>query len=235
MIILHKVFLYVIHHSTEYSKRKGFFTAMVLETFFLVSALCLDMWVAGIAYGTENIHISFHQTVLINSICSGCLGISLLLGTWIDSQISESFTKGICFISLLIIGFYKLLHSYIQSYIIKHTDLHKEINFSVFDLKCILNVYADPVYADTDQNKHLSWKEAILFSLAMSLDSLIAGTLAAFMKIPIRFAVILSFCIGELFLYLGIFIGRKITRYTNLSFSWLGGGLFLFLAFWKMR
>lgn len=208
---------------------------MMIETFLLVAALCIDMGIAAVAYGTEQISVPFRQTVLISGICSGCLGISLIFGTWLDSRISESFTKGICFVSLLCIGIFKLSVSYIRSNLRRHVALHRDICFSFSDLKCILSIYADPVNADTDCSKTLSWKESALFAFAMSIDSLIAGTLAAFMKIPAGFTVMVSFIIGELFLYSGIMIGRKLTKYTKADLSWLGGFLFLFLAFWKMR
>lgn len=207
---------------------------MLIEIFLLVSALCIDMWIAAIAYGAEQIRIPFRQTIMINGICSGCLGASLLLGTWIDSRISENFTKGICFVSLLLIGLFKLFDSYIRNYLKKHVTLHKNICFSISNLKCILSIYADPVNADADCSKFLSWKESALFAFAMSIDSLIAGTLAAFMKIPIGPTILLAFVIGELFLFLGVIVGQKITKYSKIDLSWLGGALFIFLAFWKI-
>lgn len=206
---------------------------MIAEVLLLVCALCTDTLIAGMAYGTEKIRIPFRLTVLINGICSGCLGAALVCGGWIDGWISENFTKMICFVSLLFIGTLKLFGSCMRSYLKKHINMSKNICFSLSGLKCIISVYADPLSADADKSKVLTWKEGILFALAMSVDGFIAGTLAAFMKIPTVLTMAAAFFVGEIFLYLGIATGRCTARHMKTDLSWLGGAIFIFLAFWK--
>ena len=96
---------------------------MFLHIFLLVSALCLDTFVASAAYGTNQVRLSWKQILAVNGICSLCLGISLLFGNLLDRIIPETFTREICFFSLLFLGCLKLtdsilrFHSYVSSLI----------------------------------------------------------------------------------------------------------------------
>lgn len=203
---------------------------MVFNIFLLVSALCIDTFVASTAYGTEGIHLSGKQIAVINGICSICLGISLMFGSLLDSWIPETFTKEICFFSLLFLGCFKLTDSSIRQYLRHHKSVDKKICFAFSQLRFIINIYSDPMEADADRNQLLSWKEVIFFSLAMSIDSLVAGTMAAFLKISIPLTVACAFVMGELFTYLGLYLGRKISSRCPRDLSWIGGILFIVLA-----
>ena len=68
---------------------------------YYVSALCLDTFVASAAYGANQVRLSWKQILAVNGICSLCLGISLLFGNLLDRIIPETFTRELCFFSLL--------------------------------------------------------------------------------------------------------------------------------------
>ncbi|MDO5344563.1 MAG: manganese efflux pump [Lachnospiraceae bacterium] len=201
----------------------------------LVFALCLDTFVASAAYGTNRVSLSRGKIAAINGICSLCLGLSLLFGSFLDSRIPETFTKEICFFSLLTLGCLKLMNSSIRQYLRRHKAVHKNISFSVSNLRFIVDIYGDPMEADANQKHSLSWKEVIFFSLAMSIDSLISGTMAAFLKIPVFLTVAACFLVGELLTYLGLYLGNKISSRCPQDLSWIGGILFIVLAVVKSR
>lgn len=203
---------------------------MFLHILILVSALCIDTFVASAAYGTNQIYLSPKQIAAINGICSLCLGVSLLFGTLIDSWIPEAFTKEICFFSLLLLGFMKLSDSAIRQYLKHHKNMHKDIQLHFSQLQFIIKIYGNPVTADADQNHSLSWRELIFFSIALSIDSLVSGTMAAFLKIPILLTVLAAFLMGEFFTYLGLFLGQKISSHCPKDLSWVSGLLFIILA-----
>lgn len=208
---------------------------MVIHIFLLVFALCLDTFVASAAYGANQVSLSHHQILLFNGICCVCLGCSLLFGTLLDSWIPEVFTRRICFFSLLLLGIVRIFDSAIREYLRNHKGLYKNAFFHFSHLCFVINIYADPMEADADQNQILSWKELVFFSLAMSVDSLVAGTMAAFMKISIPLTVFTAFVMGEAFTYLGLYLGRRISRRCPKDLSWVGGLLFLLLAVIKNR
>lgn len=208
---------------------------MILHIFLLVIALCLDTFVASAAYGTNQVTLSHRQITLFNGICSFCLGVSLLFGTLLDSWIPETFTKRICFFSLLLLGCVRLFDSAIREYLRHHKFVHKNASFHFSHLCFIIDIYGDPMEADADRNKSLSWKELFFFSMAMSVDSLFAGTMAAFMKISIPLTVAIAFVMGEVFTYLGLYLGKRISSRCPKDLSWIGGILFLILAVVKSR
>ncbi|MFQ9515909.1 MAG: manganese efflux pump [Eubacterium sp.] len=207
---------------------------MFFNIIVLVSALCIDIFVASIAYGTNQVLLTRLQILISNAICSLCLGVSLLFGTFLDSLIPETFTKEICFFSLLFLGIIKLSDFLIKRYVRKHKTVDKKIHFGFSNLKFIIKIYCDPLEADADQNKKLSLKEVIFFSLAMSIDSLIAGTMAAFLKISVSLTILTAFAMGSIFTCLGQFLGHKISSKTPVDLSWIGGILFIILAFSKL-
>lgn len=207
----------------------------MLEILLLVTALSMDTFVASLAYGANEMHITWKEVLLINGICAGCLGAALCLGTVIDSFVPETLTKGICFVSLLLLGIVKLLDYGIKKVINSKCGLHKDIRFNVSKLHFIITIYGNPMAADKDASRSLSMKEAVFLAFAMSLDSLIAGTLAAFLKIHILLTIGSDLFMGILMMCLGLFLGGKMAARSNRDLSWLGGVLFLFLAFTKVR
>lgn len=206
---------------------------MILNIFVLVSALCLDTFVAGAAYGSSGIGISFRQIAVINLIGSLCLGASLAFGSLLDSLIPEHFTKEICFFSLLFLGCLKLADSSIRRYLRHHEAINKKILLGFSQLRFVIRIYSDPIEADADRNHRLSWKELFFFSIALSIDSLVAGTMAAFLKIPILLTMAAAFFIGILFLCLGLWLGQKIHNRCPKDLSWISGLLFIFMAIAK--
>lgn len=182
---------------------------MILNIFLLVTALCLDTFVASAAYGTNGISLTAGQIAVINGICSLCLGSSLLLGNLLDSWIPERFTREICFYSLLFLGCLKLTDSSIRRYLRHHENVHRNIRFAFSQLCFIISIYSDPMKADQNRNQSLSWREVLFFSLAMSIDSLVSGAMAAFLKIPVLPTMAVSLLMGELFTYLGLWTGKR--------------------------
>lgn len=208
---------------------------MMLNILLLVSALCLDTFVASAAYGTNRVRISHSQIAFFNGFCSFSLGISLLFGMFLDSQIPESFTKSLCFYSLLFLGSLRLFDSMFRGYLKHHKAIRKNASFHVSHIRLIISIYSDPMVADTNQDQNLSWKEVFFFSLAMSADSLLTGMMAAFLKISIPLTVAAAFFVGEAFTYLGLFFGRRISSRSPRDLSWAGGLLLILLAFLKSR
>ena len=201
----------------------------------LVLALCMDTFVASMAYGANKVHITWEKIVVMNAICSGCLGIALVAGSVLDGLVPESMTRTVCFISLFLLGVVKLLDYTIKKYINRHVSLHKGITFSFSGLRIIVNIYGDPMAADWDNSKSLSWKETICLGLAMSIDSLVAGTMAAFVDLPALLTVGTCFVMGMALMYAGLYAGRRLIARDGLDLSWLSGLLFIFLAFSRTR
>jgi len=206
----------------------------IFEAIIIAIALSTDAFIASFAYGSNKIKIPFSSMQVISFICTGILGISLLLGTSLKPYLPSELLKIASFIILFILGIVKLLDNLIKSIINKHTIIDKQIKFSVLNLNFILNIYADPKEADLDESKTLSPNEALSLAIALSLDSLAAGFGIAFGNINIFAIIICSLIFSMLSIKSGAFIGNKISDKVPFQLSWLSGILLIFLAFLRL-
>ncbi|WP_249168687.1 sporulation membrane protein YtaF [Alkaliphilus sp. B6464] len=206
----------------------------ILEAIMLASALSMDAFVSGFAYGSNKIKIPMLSVQIINIICSSILGISLLVGTVLKQYIPSWLTLAICFIILFTLGVVKLLDSVTKSIIRKHNHLDKEIEFSMFNFKFILNLYANPEEADVDASKVISPIEASSLAIALSLDGMAIGFGAALGNINALAVFLCSLVTDAAAIILGCYIGNKIARKLSFNLSWLSGVLLIILAFLKL-
>lgn len=144
----------------------------ILEAFLLVAALSTDAFFASFAYGTSHIRIPFPSVAVIDGICTALLAVALFLGTLLRPWLPPALTTGVSFAVLALLGVVKLFDSALKAFIRRHQTLNKEWRFSLFSLRFILNIYADPPEADRDASKTLSSAEAASLAVAMSLDGL---------------------------------------------------------------
>lgn len=200
----------------------------------LASALSLDAFVASFAYGSKNIKIPFKSAQVINLICAGITGLALLAGSVLKSYIPGWLTVAIGFTVLFILGIVKLLDSITKSIIRKYNYINKEIKFSLFNFKFILNLYADPENADIDGSKTLSPAEAASLAIALSLDGITVGLGAAIGNINGWAVFICSLVIGIAAVLLGSFAGNKLAGKAPYNLSWISGAILIALAFSKV-
>ena len=205
----------------------------MLGSLVLVLALCTDAFVASLAYGANRVFVTWGKVLLLNGICSGCLALTLGVGSIIRALAPAQLTRIICFVSLFLLGIVKFLDYGMKAYINRHCRLRRNLSFSLSGLKVIISIYADPMAADADGSQSLGWRETIFLALAMSIDSLAAGTMAAFLEIPFAATLILSFAVGVCMMYAGLWIGRKAADRWNCDLSWISGALLMALALMK--
>lgn len=206
----------------------------LFQTVLLVTALCIDAFVASLAYGTSKIKIPPVSVMIIALVCSLVLGVSLLFGSIIRPLVPPVLTKAICCLILAALGLAKLCDSSIKHYIRRHRDSRRKISFSALHLTFILTIYANPEEADRDMSHTLSPREAASLAAALSLDGLAAGFGAALGNIGVLQAVVFSLIANALAVILGCLAGNRIAQKTSLDLSWLSGVMLLILAFFKL-
>lgn len=203
---------------------------ILLESFILVLALCVDSFVASFAYGTNKVKIPLSSLMIMNCLSSGILIIGLFLGSLITPLLPEGLVSLISFFILFILGIVKLFDSSLKVLIQKFQSGSKNVQFSVRNIKFILTVYADPNTANADQSNTLSPAEAVSLGIALSLDSAVVGLGAGVSSNAFLTVLILSFLIGCLAVFSGGCLGRKIAEKTDLNLSWISGALLILLA-----
>lgn len=207
---------------------------MLCEAVILASALSLDAFVASFAYGSKNITIPLKSGQIINFICSGITGLSFFAGGLLKHYIPQQLTVMISFIILFILGTVKLLDGTAKSMIRKYNHIHKELVFSLFDFKFILNLYANPEDADVDYSKTLSSMEAASLATALSLDGITVGLGAALGNADGMAVFICSLITNMTAIFLGSLAGNRMVKKTPFNLSWLSGAILIALAFTKI-
>ena len=202
----------------------------MLISLLLVSSLCIDSFVASMAYGTSKIRIPFISTIIINLVCTITLGCSLLIGSIFKSFLPGNLPVVLGFLLLMALGIYRLFEYVFKSYISKCSKSDSPLTFKIFDFQFVLQVYADEIKADFDNSKCLNIKESFYLALALSLDSLAVGVGSSLGNINYIQVLILCFFIGIIAVSFGVFLGRKFAQKLHFEFSWLSGVLLIVLA-----
>lgn len=202
----------------------------MLESLLLVSSLCIDSFVASIAYGTSKIRIPPLSIILINLVCTITLACSLFIGSIFKSFLPGNLPTILGFLLLMAIGIYRLFEYIFKAYISKCSKSNSPLTFKMFDFQFILQVYADEIKADFDNSKCLNVKESFYLAIALSLDSLAVGFGSSLYSINYIEVLILCFVIGMFCVSLGVFLGRKFAQKIHFELSWLSGLLLIILA-----
>lgn len=202
----------------------------MLESLLLVSSLCIDSFVASIAYGTSKIKIPPKSVIIINLVCTSTLACSLFIGSLFKSFLPGNLPAVLGFIILMSLGIYRLFEYLFKAYISKKTKCDYPLIFKLFDFKFVLQVYADETKADFDKSKSLNSKESFYLALALSLDSLAVGFGSSLCNINYVQTLVLCFLIGVSAVSIGVFLGQKFSEKLHLELSWLSGVLLIILA-----
>ncbi len=205
-----------------------------MQTFLLIVALSIDVFLASVACGAEQIKIEKKTALCISAVCSGVLFLSLAMGNLLDGVIKEKYTVYLCFAGLLLIGVFKLGEYGIRAYIRKHKFVCKRVKITFSQLNFILSIYNNPVMADKDRSSVMSVTEGVFFALAMSLDGFFGGLGAAFLHINVVETVLMNFFLGYAAVRAGSLAGMRAAVRKEGDYSWIGGALFVLLAFSKL-
>lgn len=208
--------------------------AIFAEAVLLASALSIDAFIACFAYGSNQIKIPAKSIQIINIICSIIFGISLLGGTWVRQYIPGRLTTLICFVILLVLGLVKLLDGITKSIITKYSGLKKQLKFSMFNFRFVLNLYANPEAADIDRSKSISPSEAASLAIALSLDGMAVGFGAAIGDINILAVFLCSVAANAVAIVLGLYTGQRVAKKLPFNIAWLSGAVLIIMAVVKL-
>lgn len=210
------------------------FSEQFVQALLIVTAISTDAFVSAFSYGTNKIKIPTASMMVVNLTCSIMLFISLYLGNILNPYLPAKTTKLICFFILFVIALTKIFDSTVKALIKKHNKFNKKIQFSLFSLGFVLNVYANPSQADIDNSKTLSKTEAFFLAVALSLDGLAVGFGAGLANASLFLILILSLFSDMLAILGGQHLGSKLASKTQLNFNWISGFLLLILAVLKL-
>ena len=207
---------------------------MIVQAIAISLALSIDAFAVCFAYGAQGIKIPMRSVQLINLICSGVTGLSLLAGSFLENLIPSWLTTTISVTIMVLLGLFKLLDSFTKALIRRHNYFHKKYQFSLFSLRFILILYADPEKADLDRSATLELAEAASLAFALSLDGIAVGFGAALANICPLAVFLFSFLIGMALMLLGDLLGRRLAKACPFNLSFLGGVILIVMAIIKL-
>jgi putative Mn2+ efflux pump MntP len=179
----------------------------LLEIILLVTAVSVDAFGAGFAYGVHRIRVPWVSVIIIAGMSGLTLVFSLLAGNVIGSLIPERLTRYFSFLLLFILGLVKL-----------------------FDR----SGHHEAEEANKDQDDLVSPAEALTLGIALSVDCIAAGIGAGIPGAEIPGTFILSFFIGAIAVWSGSGLGHLIAVRCRSNLCWVSGCLLLLLAFMKL-
>jgi len=212
------------------NSKQGIGNMISVEALLLAIVLSIDVFAVSFAYGSSKIKIPFKSIMVITIIGSSILALSIYLGALLLPFISYRVAPMLSFGILFTLGLIKIFDSVIKGYIRKNNDTSKTMEFSVLNLKFILNVYADPEIADSDNSRILSPKEAVTIAIAVALDAFAIGFGAGLVDVNHLQLIAFSLVIDVIAVVTGCFIGSKIASKAKIDLSWLAGVILILLA-----
>lgn len=134
------------------------------------------------------------------------------------------------YVSWLLIGCSKLFESLLRYLSQKYPSLARNWGCRIKQLNIIFTIYLSPEDANKEDLQILSAKEALLLSLALSLDSILVGM--AFTAVPVSWPLflLLAMFFNLLLFAAGYLLGRLLCHMLHIDLSWLSGLFLLLLA-----
>ena len=204
----------------------------MLESLFIVVAICLDSLAIGIAYGMRKIKIPIKSLLVIDIVCTVVLSIAMLLGNVIKKILPGNIPTMISFLILLSIGIYFLLEGISNSLINREK---KTFHIKLSNIKIIIDVVVDCTKADMNNSGDIDLKEGFYLGMALSLDALGIGFGSAMGSINYIQVLVLSFIFNMIIILLGLYLGQKLVSKSKMEFSWISGLILIFLALCKLK
>ena len=197
---------------------------------FFLLAVTLDSLTAGLTYGTRKVRIQPLSYLIL--ICIPALFITAAnqLGTLLACLLPPQVLPWISFLLLFLLGISKIIESLIRRLAAKHPSLTRNWGCKIKQINIIFTIYLSPEYANGEDLQILSAKEALLLSLALSLDSILVGMAFTTEAVSWVFLFLLAVLFNLLFFLIGYLAGHVLCHLFHVDLSWLSGLLLLLLA-----
>lgn len=203
----------------------------VSSLLIFLTAVSLDSLTAGFSYGTKKVRVEILSLLILSCVPSVFITAASSIASLLGSFFPAGVLPFLSFSILFAIGSAKLFESLIRHLAKKHPGLVGNRGCKIKQLHIIFTVYLSPEEANQADLQVLSAKEALLLSLALSLDSVLAGMAFTASGIP-PLALLLSAILFHLLLFpAGYAFGRLLSHMLHIDLSWLSGLCLLLLAF----
>ena len=198
--------------------------------FLFLTAVSIDSLTAGLTYGTERVRIKLPAYLILVCVPAAFIAAANRVGSYIFLFLPESVLPFLSFFLLMLLGLSKLSESVIRAAARRHPSLVRNWGCKIKQINIIFTVYLSPEDANQEDLQILSPKEALLLSLALSLDSVLVGMAFTTGAIPLIMLFLLASLFNLLLFSAGYGLGHLIYSTLNVDLSWLSGLFLMLLA-----
>ncbi|QQE79378.1 sporulation membrane protein YtaF [Alicyclobacillus sp. SO9] len=191
----------------------------VLTVLAIAIASNLDNAGVGIAYGVRKIHFSWWANLTISSISGLTTYIAGVTGSALTRYVPGSFAKILGAIVMMLVGIWVLLEPW------REQRTQEKENANV-----VTQILRDPVYADFDKSSSISFKEALVLGVALSLNALAGGFDAGIVHIGVIWTAAAVALASAGLLELSAYIGEHYASRVFGKRATYIAGLLLFLV-----
>ncbi|KNY29153.1 sporulation membrane protein YtaF [Pseudobacteroides cellulosolvens] len=194
---------------------------MTFTIILLAVSLSTDALGVGTVYGLRRIRIPLGSKLFICFFSIIYSAVAQALGKTLSSVLSKDLSNFIGVGILFFMGIWIILQSIMGS---NESPRKKELvrtgtllEIAIKSLGITIQIIRNPIEVDFDKSGTIDLRESILLGFALSLDAIgvgIGSSLAGCQSILIPFAV--GF-FQLIFLYIGLFIGNRITSYGRIN------------------
>lgn len=203
---------------------------MALSVIFLAVAVSFDALAIGITYGMNRITISLWPKVVL-SLVSGCsVFLAMFLGQLLSRILTAEFTALIGGLIFIVLGLYSIWRNY------RATETGRVlINWRIPILGLIVQVFQEPLAADSDQSKDIRGAEAFVLGGALALDAIAAGIAAALLQLPPLPTTLSVMAASFIFITWGLKTGQKLSSLsvTGYDLRWVPGMIIIMIGIAK--
>lgn len=197
---------------------------------FFLLAVTLDSLTTGLTYGTRKVHIQPLSYLILICIPALFITVANQIGTLLACLLPPQVLPWISFLLLFLLGISRIMESLIRRLAAKHPSLTRNWGCKIKQINIIFTIYLSPEDANVEDLQILSAKEALLLSLALSLDSILVGMAFTTEAVSWIFLFLLAVLFNLLFFLIGYLAGHVLCHLFHVDLSWLSGLLLLLLA-----
>ncbi len=203
---------------------------LLISTTLLAVAVSFDSLTMGITYGLNSINIPSRSKIVLSLVSGVTLFISMVLGDVLEQRLNPAFTNTLGGFIFIMLGLYNLWRSY------RPSQEKILINLRIPILGVIVQVFQEPLKADSDGSHHITMPEALILGGALALDAIAAGLGAAVLGLPHLSTTCSVIFASYAFISLGLNLGKHFTElpagYSSLR--WIPGTIVIFLGIFKV-
>ena len=195
-----------------------------------LTAVSIDSLTAGLPYGARRVRIPFGSWLILACMPALLITAANRAGFWLLRPAPPSVLSAVSFSLLALLGVSKLAESLIRLLARRRPGLTRNRGYRFKQLHIIFTIYLSPEDANGGDPELLSPKEALLLSLALSLDSVMAGMALAAAPFSAAGLFLSAALFNLLFFCAGRRIGQLVSSVLHIDLSWLSGIFLIALA-----